>query len=80
MNRITFYLGLVIPFFALGFAMRSTISFELGIKIFQYLIIFYLPTLTFIRMKYLGLTFKEMLLALVPFYGIKYRYKVFTEK
>lgn len=75
-----FYFCLIIPFLALGFAMREVISFDSGIEVLQYLIMFYLPVLTLIRMKYIGLTYKEMLLTFIPFYGIKYRYKVFTEK
>ncbi len=80
MNQTLFYLALIIPFSLLGLYMGNTISFDAGVEIFQYLIVFYIPVLTFVIMKYIGMRYKEMLLAFVPFYGLKYRYKVFTEK
>jgi hypothetical protein len=80
MNRTLFYIGLILPFSVLGLAMRFAIGFEAGIKVLQYLIAFYLPVLTFIRMRYIGLSYKQMLTTFIPIYGLKHRYRVFTEK
>lgn len=59
--------------------MKSVISFDTGITILQYLILFCLPVLIVTRMKHVGMTTKEMLLTFIPFYGLKYRYKVFIK-
>ena len=80
MNRALFYTGLILPFSVLGLAMRFAIDFESGITVLQYLIAIYLPVLIFARMRYIGLSYKQMLMTIIPVYGLKYRYKVFTEK
>ena len=35
----------------------------------------WLPPIIYLRMRYLGMSTKEMWLSLIPFYGLKYRYR-----
>lgn len=41
---------------------------------------FVVPILGTIRLKYIGQSWKEYFMGFIPFYGVKYRYKRFTEK
>lgn len=36
-----------------------------------FFICFYIPFITFLRMKHMGMSTKEMLISLIPFYGSK---------
>lgn len=47
---------------------------------FQYSIILYLPLVFLLRARFLRLTWKEILIAMVPVYGHKLRYRIFYEK
>jgi len=76
MNRLAFLIILLLPFFLLG-AIFPDIFPE---KILPYMIIFYIPTLSVIRMRKIGMTWKDILISFIPFYGLKNSYKVFTEK
>lgn len=76
MNRIVFILLLLVPFFLLGYFFPQ----DFPQKILPVLIIFYIPILVIIRMKFIKMSWKEMLLSLIPFYGIRYQFKIFTKK
>lgn len=76
MSRFLFIIILLVPFFILG-AVFPDIFPE---KILPYMIIFYIPILSVIRMKYIGMKWKDILVSFIPFYGLKNSYKIFTEK
>lgn len=76
MNRTVFILTLFAPFVILAAIFPKSFT----MSILPYLIILYVPTITIIRMKHIKFTWKEVLYSFIPFYGFKYRFKVFTEK
>lgn len=76
LSRILFALMILIPPVIFG----SVFSRVMFIASLDYLILFYLPIIYFIRMRTIGMTWKECFKSLIPFYGLKYQYKLFFGK
>ena len=76
MNRTIYFIVLLLPFAILGSLFPTNFSSD----ILPYLIIFYIPVISILRMKFVKFTWIEILKSMIPFYGLKYRFKVFTEK
>jgi hypothetical protein len=76
MNRLIFLIVTFLPFFILGAVFPEIFPDQ----ILPYMIIFYIPTISVVRMRSIGMTWKEILISFIPFWGIKNSYKVFTEK
>ena len=47
---------------------------------FYFIILVYVPLIAILRMRYLGISLREYLLGLVPFYGESHRFKRLTKK
>lgn len=47
---------------------------------FAVCVLFYIPTLAILRMRYLKMSWKEFLISLIPFYGVWYRFRRVSEK
>jgi hypothetical protein len=47
---------------------------------FYFIILVYIPLIAILRMRYLGITLKEYLLGLVPFYGESHRFRRLTKE
>ena len=45
-----------------------------------FIILVYIPLIAILRMRYLGISLKEYLLGLVPFYGESHRFKRLTKR
>ncbi len=75
MNRIVYLIVLFVPFIVLG----SFYPHKFPTHILPYLVIFYIPTVTILRMKYLKYSWKEIFKSFIPFYGVKYRFRVFKK-
>lgn|GEM_PF-6835232 len=76
MTRTKFILLLTIPPLIVGNLFREIFP----VKILPFIIIFYIPLVTILRMRYVGMTWKEALKSFIPFYGFKYRFKLFQKK
>ncbi len=76
MNRIIYLIILFVPFIVLGALYPN----RFPTQILPYLVIFYIPIITIIRMKYLKCSWRCIFKSFIPFYGLKYRFKVFKEK
>ncbi len=75
MKRIVYITFLILPISIIAFFWKDNYY-----SIFPYYVLFYIPILSIIRMKYIGMTWKEILKSLIPFLGIRNRLKVFTKK
>lgn len=76
MKRLYFIILTMLPF-VLMTALPQSIFTK---SIIPYTMILYFPAITYMRIKYLGMTKKEVLKALIPFYGINYYLKIFLDK
>ena len=73
-----YVLLLLIPFAVIGVLSREgidVISKDNAVDYFGILIIFYIPLVSYLRVRSLGYGFKEFLLSLIPYYGWKYYFK-----
>jgi hypothetical protein len=78
MNLKKYYILLFTPFLIAGIISNV---FDIAItKIFMWLILLWVPPLRYFRMKYLGLTLKDMFVSLIPFYGAKIRSRILFDK
>ncbi len=76
MNRIIFIVVLLLPFFILGYLFPDKFPHI----ILPVLIVIYIPVLTILRMKYIKMSWKEILISMIPFYGYSKQIKIFTKK
>jgi len=76
MNRFIYLTVLYLPFIVLGALYPKSFSTQ----ILPYLVIFFIPIITIIRMKFFKCSWNNIFKSFIPFYGLKYRFKVFKEK
>lgn len=82
MNRTIYWIAILVsPVLIAGVSliMPKETQMDFFTKALLYSIIFYIPLITFFRMRYLKFNYKQMLLSMVPFYGAKYRRMIYYE-
>ncbi len=80
MTRTKFILLLTIPPLLAGYYFREIFPEEIIPFIIPFFIIIYFPLVYLLRMRYVGMTWKEVGKSFIPFYGIKNRFKTFQKK
>ncbi|WP_353480035.1 hypothetical protein [Haliscomenobacter sp.] len=73
MTRTIYLIALLIPPALIGLLL----PLEQAISTFKYLVIFYIPAITLIRMRKIGMNGKEILKTFVPFLGLKNQWRPF---
>jgi hypothetical protein len=73
MTRTIYLIALLLPPALIGLLL----PLEQAISAFKYLVIFYIPVITLVRMRKIGMNGKEMLKSLVPFLGFKNQWRPF---
>ncbi len=79
MNRYLFWILMVLPWVALTMYITSGEDAEITTFIFLSLLI-YIVTIVEIRRRTIGMTGKDVLKSLIPFFGLKYRNKLYFAK
>lgn len=81
MKTLVYYLLIISPFAIVGaFLGANDIELTESPKYFSWIVMVYIPIVAIARMKYMGYTKKEMLMSIIPFYGIKYRFRLPKKK
>jgi hypothetical protein len=83
MKRAIYWFLVLLPGIVIGLA-SALVGGEDGkailFKGLQYTILLYLPIISVIRMKYLKFSIKQILSSFIPFYGLKFRQKIYFDK
>jgi len=79
MNRYLFWLLMILPWSALTLYITSTEGAELTTIIFVALLI-YIVTIVELRRRSLGMPLKDAFIAMIPYWGLKQRRKLYFAK
>jgi hypothetical protein len=82
MKNLIYWILVLFPFAIIGAYVGNepTLGNEDFFEYISWIIVLYLPLLSFLRLRYLKRTLKQTLLSFVPFYGIKYRFGMSEKK
>ena len=81
MNRFIYIVLLLFPFIVIGAVIGFfNVDLKESPKYFFWVIVLYVPILSILRMIKLKYTWKEILLSFIPFYGLKYRFRIYKDK